>query len=1037
MTKCSSQTWLVQIMSVVTMLIFASLFPSVILAELVDGESEVDLETSIVSLVIQTEKEIVENDYFFELLDMGDYLLLPLGSLSSRLEILVNFNREEGILTVKSPVSGKMVQVDVENQLYLEHPTWSQEPPVLFNGDFYVTTLLLENLIEAKLDWNTRIQELTITVKSKNDLESGDGSEGIVTDGLQSREKNSTENATEAVGVGATLNPTVIGEDFSLGSIQYRVSFGARKKANQPVIIQDTEEISLHGRYKDWSISLGGGRSHDYSTGETHYSLPLLKAEYRKDDIFFGLGDTEINLQQTLGQQELRGLLFRYPESQTKKVLALTTVSGAATPGDQVILYINGFLLAEQVVTEGDSYQFPHVPLEIHRTNTIRVVIQGENGEEREVIKQVAASPRILEEGTREFLLAMGLYREFSTDNWTGQMMGAELHQALNQEVTLNWELAVSRSVLRNDHEPSRVGSILGIAARAQQPLIFTLDWLIGGVDEQITVGGKSSLLYTFGSGYLKGAYFYIPPEIMTTIQETAGKKFQALAEMSFDKILLRFQGDLFSSGWDMSPEQKETAQLSVFYQKDPWRYTSLTGNLGRQSLLNLETEEDSETVVIKDGGVSLEHRSEGFGTSINGKLSLSAANLSIAQEPSIRVKQIEFEGGYYKKINSLVLANNLEFFETCQEGETENSLMLESRIKWNGKDDLYLSGIGKVTGSSGSNADSKFGINETEFGLLLQKYFSHRTSLFVDGTLTKLPFLDEAYSKCSVGWNHFFGLGGDSVALSVGYLSSVQRREVPQWTSTIELIKYLDSNIKLSLKAQRLYDNIYEEEPEQILTFSISQGLGLARDHILGQRYSEKKEHHPYIGGVVFLDENGNGRLEEGEPQLPGIQMFLDGRRAKSDQEGRFHFEGVHSGVYEVGFDLNSLVADYTVVTPNKIVQIRENENLFLQFGLTMNGSISGKAFIDKNANGIRDQGEEVLPWVAIEISEKGKTAFSQKDGSFYLGNIPLGKYTIRVLEDSLPAGMVVADCFQSQVILSKDQLDLKEIEIPVVFDF
>jgi hypothetical protein len=46
---------------------------------------------------------------------------------------------------------------------------------------------------------------------------------------------------------------------------------------------------------------------------------------------------------------------------------------------------------------------------------------------------------------------------------------------------------------------------------------------------------------------------------------------------------------------------------------------------------------------------------------------------------------------------------------------------------------------------------------------------------------------------------------------------------------------------------------------------------------------------------------------------------------------------------MHEVEIDLNNLSARYDIVTEEKIVRIRENENIYLKFGVTMSGTVSG----------------------------------------------------------------------------------------------
>jgi hypothetical protein len=65
-------------------------------------------------------------------------------------------------------------------------------------------------------------------------------------------------------------------------------------------------------------------------------------------------------------------------------------------------------------------------------------------------------------------------------------------------------------------------------------------------------------------------------------------------------------------------------------------------------------------------------------------------------------------------------------------------------------------------------------------------------------------------------------------------------------------------------------------------------------------------------IGGVVFLDENGNGLLEEGEPPLANVQIRWNGRVVTSNEEGRYLFRHLPAGEVELRMDPNSLPPDH-----------------------------------------------------------------------------------------------------------------------------
>lgn len=99
------------------------------------------------------------------------------------------------------------------------------------------------------------------------------------------------------------------------------------------------------------------------------------------------------------------------------------------------------------------------------------------------------------------------------------------------------------------------------------------------------------------------------------------------------------------------------------------------------------------------------------------------------------------------------------------------------------------------------------------------------------------------------------------------------------------------------------------------------------------------------------------------------------------------------------------------------------------------MSGTVSGRVFIDSDVNGTRDEGDESLGTIGLEIEELGKKVYTRNDGTFYFEKIPLGEYTLSVLPDTLPANMRVLGEKQTKVVIAEDDLDIKDIDIPLVY--
>jgi hypothetical protein len=75
-------------------------------------------------------------------------------------------------------------------------------------------------------------------------------------------------------------------------------------------------------------------------------------------------------------------------------------------------------------------------------------------------------------------------------------------------------------------------------------------------------------------------------------------------------------------------------------------------------------------------------------------------------------------------------------------------------------------------------------------------------------------------------------------------------------------------------------------------------------------------------IKGEVFIDENNNGVYDLGEEGLEDISIYLSPklRTSKSDENGRFFFEFLSPGSYEVSIDPGQVPLEYKLASPEKL---------------------------------------------------------------------------------------------------------------------
>jgi hypothetical protein len=86
-------------------------------------------------------------------------------------------------------------------------------------------------------------------------------------------------------------------------------------------------------------------------------------------------------------------------------------------------------------------------------------------------------------------------------------------------------------------------------------------------------------------------------------------------------------------------------------------------------------------------------------------------------------------------------------------------------------------------------------------------------------------------------------------------------------------------------------------------------------------------------IAGTAYVDANGNGSMDAGEPRLPGVTVTLnDGQSARTDANGGYRFDELMFGGYQVGIpqqtpeivdDFNEDLVEYFDPTTSTVLNV------------------------------------------------------------------------------------------------------------------
>ncbi|HEX4962858.1 MAG TPA: SdrD B-like domain-containing protein, partial [Thermoanaerobaculia bacterium] len=178
-----------------------------------------------------------------------------------------------------------------------------------------------------------------------------------------------------------------------------------------------------------------------------------------------------------------------------------------------------------------------------------------------------------------------------------------------------------------------------------------------------------------------------------------------------------------------------------------------------------------------------------------------------------------------------------------------------------------------------------------------------------------------------------------------------------------------------------------------------------------------------PYlIGDTVFVDSNGNGVQDPGEPGVPNVVVELLDENgvlvetAITDGSGHYMFE-VEAFTYTVQISAGNFSSEgnplfgYNPTTPEACTVTIVNGNILTcDFGFRKPGSIGDRVWNDVNGNGVQDPGEPGINDVLVQLLDSGGNvvdeAVTAGDGIYNFTNVTPGDYTVSVDPSFLPGG-------------------------------
>jgi uncharacterized repeat protein (TIGR01451 family) len=189
-------------------------------------------------------------------------------------------------------------------------------------------------------------------------------------------------------------------------------------------------------------------------------------------------------------------------------------------------------------------------------------------------------------------------------------------------------------------------------------------------------------------------------------------------------------------------------------------------------------------------------------------------------------------------------------------------------------------------------------------------------------------------------------------------------------------------------------------------------------------------------ISDTVWNDLNGDGIQDPGENGLPGVRVWADlnsngiqdpGEPADvTDPNGNYLLGGLVAGTYTVrvnpadiaainvgygpSYDLDGVATSHAATVVLAAAEMRQDAD----FGYRVGASVGDRVWLDRNGDRAQGAGEPGINGVRVYIDSNGSGSYdsgepntiTSGDGTYYIGNLNPGTYTVRVDTSTLPTG-------------------------------
>ena len=722
--------------------------------------------------------------------------------------------------------------------------------------------------------------------------------------------------------------------------------------------------IAIPGFPLEWRVSLMGGSI------VKPVALKELSLSYQSELFQLILGDYALAFPGYLSDMRLRGLAFGMPDVSEKDLnYQKFSWSGVAPAGATVQLYVDGLFYESQETPDG-KYAFYGVPLRAFGTSFLLLKVINPDGSIYETIaREVSAAPLTEEHGSGRLTAAFGMIADKPwVEPETQYLLGADSRYGFLPWLTGRLMFVRSAPIKETsiENKPFTNNLLNGSLLFFSDTTSLNLDVIYGRNQQPALMaepandfGVHAAVRWSRAKIGIQGIAYYFGPQLYLPGAEKPENRYGGNLTAVWNPKAGSLLNFWYSFEGEPSPDSFLVHQLSLRYNQ-----SFDTGfSFGAQTRLWYDPSSSNPWgSIFALAGNYFSHQ------------------LTAKAETNLRWSWSEPAGSI------LVFSG---------EASVVAGLRNASKI-----------GL-KLSGSGGASTNARFG-GTLQYNLpVTQMHFLDFSLAYLYPDHYLLPMSEKAASvSAGITWRAFWQR---NILSAVSVTGTYLAREEEHYELFPTLKVALSDKSGSGWKAEACY-TARPTDPSLTVSLKVNKSLLLFPGTVAAAP-DGISELASIVAGVVFRDDNGNGRQDSGEPGIPGLTIELGPWKAVTDRQGIYIFRGIVPGQYTLRVLPADIPIQYSLAGGPWLVTVEDQTRLWHEVPLKFWGTVSGYVYSDQNNNGIFDEADQPLPGIQVLIDGEPSGIYTDAYGFYYLEGLAIGPYVLTLDKETLPDFDVVIE--------------------------